>query len=72
MGKAKSRSICQLPKVSTVSGRSSSITNAFINAILPVHKLADDEVLEALAILEMSADNIRCAYCGDKNTSGIT
>jgi hypothetical protein len=68
MGKAKSRSICQLPKVSTVSGRSSSITNAFINAILPVHKPADDEVLEALAILEMSADNIRCAYCGDKNT----
>jgi hypothetical protein len=59
---------CQLPKVSTVRGRSSSITNAFFNAIIPVVPPSDEEVLEALAILELDKDDIRCAYCGDKST----
>jgi 5-methylcytosine-specific restriction endonuclease McrA len=68
MVKMKTKSICQLPKVSTVSGRSSSITNAFINAILPVHKPTYEEELKALAILEMSSETICCAYCGGKYT----
>jgi hypothetical protein len=68
MLKSKSKRYCQLPKVSTVSGRSSSITNAFFNAIIPVHAPTVKDELEALAILEMEPEKIRCAYCGDPHT----
>jgi len=59
---------CQLPSPGNIAGRSSSITNAFFNAIIPVHAPTDEEALEALAILGMDKGNIRCAYCGDKST----
>lgn len=59
---------CQLPVPMSVIGRSSSITNAFINAIIPVVEPSEDEELEALHILNMNPDDIRCAYCGDKST----
>jgi 5-methylcytosine-specific restriction endonuclease McrA len=52
----------------SVIGRSSSITNAFINAIIPVVKPTEEEELEALRILEIDPKDIRCAYCGDKST----
>jgi hypothetical protein len=51
-----------------VTGRSSSITNAFINAIIPVVEPTEAEEMEALRILGMRVDDIRCAYCGDKAT----
>jgi hypothetical protein len=59
---------CQLPAPMSVTGRSSSITNAFINAIVPVFEPTEKEELEALHILEIDPGNIRCAYCGDKAT----
>jgi len=59
---------CQLPAQMSVTGRSSSITNAFINAIIPVAEPTEEEELEALRILEMDPQDIRCAYCGDKST----
>ena len=52
----------------SVTGRSSSITNAFINAIVPVIQPTLDEELEALSILEIDCADIRCAYCGDRHT----
>lgn len=52
----------------SVMGRSSSITNAFINAIIPVVPPIETDELEALRILGMTPDNIRCAYCGDQET----
>ena len=52
----------------SVAGRSSSITNAFINAIIPAVSPTEEEELEALRILEISPNDIRCAYCGDKAT----
>jgi hypothetical protein len=52
----------------SVMGRSSSITNAFINAIIPTIEPTEAEELEALRILGMSPDSINCAYCGDKAT----
>jgi hypothetical protein len=52
----------------TVTGRSSSITNAFINAIIPVIEPSEQEELEALRILGMRPNDIRCSYCGDKST----
>lgn len=59
---------CQLPALMSVKGRSSSITKAFIDAIIPVVEPTEAEELEALRILDMSPDDIRCAYCGDKST----
>ncbi|MGB9456383.1 MAG: HNH endonuclease [Bryobacteraceae bacterium] len=59
---------CQLPTAMTVTGRSSSITNAFISAIVPVVEPTEDEELEALALLHIDPNDIRCAYCGDKAT----
>jgi hypothetical protein len=59
---------CQLPIAMTVTGRSSSITNAFINAIIPVVEPTAEEELEALRILGMDPEDIRCSYCGDKST----
>lgn len=52
----------------SVTGRSSSITNAFINAIIPAVQPTEEEELEALQILEIDPRDIRCAYCGDKFT----
>jgi 5-methylcytosine-specific restriction endonuclease McrA len=59
---------CQLPKSMTVNGRSSSITNAFINAIIPVIEPTKKEELEALQILQIDPVDIRCAYCGNEAT----
>ncbi len=59
---------CKLPTSVTVTGRSSSITNAFFNAIIPVVAPTPEEELECLKILEMNPTDIRCAYCGDKAT----
>jgi len=59
---------CQLPSPMNVTGRSSSITNAFINAIIPVLEPTEEDELEALHILQIDPKDIRCAYCGDKAT----
>ncbi len=59
---------CQLPTPMSVTGRSSSITNAFINAIIPVAIPTEEEELEALRILAIDPKDIRCAYCGEKAT----
>jgi 5-methylcytosine-specific restriction endonuclease McrA len=56
---------CQMPRPANVTGRASSITNAFINAIVPTIQPSEEEELEALRILGISPDDIRCAYCGD-------
>lgn len=58
----------QMPTVVKITGRASSITNSFVNSIIPVVKPSDDEVTEALAILGMKRNNVRCAYCGDRAT----
>jgi hypothetical protein len=59
---------CQLPTPMTVTGRSSSITNAFFTAIIPIDKPSEADELEALGILNINPADIRCAYCGDKAT----
>jgi 5-methylcytosine-specific restriction endonuclease McrA len=52
----------------TVTGRSSSITNAFVSSIVPVVEPTEEEELEALRILQIDPADIRCAYCGDRAT----
>jgi 5-methylcytosine-specific restriction endonuclease McrA len=60
--------LCQMPSPGNIAGRSSSITNAFFNAIIPIVPPTEEEELEALDILGMDPTDIRCAYCGDKST----
>jgi len=47
-----------------ITGRSSSITNAFINSIIPVVPPSAGDVQQALEILGMTPDTFQCAYCG--------
>lgn len=56
----------QMPSVQTMVSRKSSITNAFVSAIIPVIVPTHDEIEEALRILGMEPSDVRCAYCGDK------
>lgn len=58
----------KMPKPVSITGRSSSITNSFINGIIPTVKPSGSEIKEALAILNMSDENICCSYCGDNFT----
>jgi len=57
----------KMPKPVKITGRKSSITNSFINGIIPVVPPTAEEVRQALSILGMLND-VRCAYCGDGYT----
>lgn len=56
-----------MPKPVRITGRSSSITNSFVNGIIPVVTPTMDQIEEALQILGME-DTVVCAYCGDAAT----
>ena len=56
----------QMPSVQTMVSRKSSITNAFVSAIIPVVPPTHHEIEEALRILGSEPENARCAFCGDK------
>ena len=58
----------RMPSVQTMVSRKSSITNAFVNAVIPSIRPSLDEIEEALTILGMVPEDVRCAYCGDKAT----
>ena len=48
----------------TITSRSSSITNCFVQAIIRSIEPTDAEVDEALAVLGMSREERSCVYCG--------
>ena len=56
--------VFQMPTPMKISGRSSSITAAFVTAIVPQVEPRKEEIREALKILEMSPDRLECVYCG--------
>lgn len=58
----------RLPKPMKISGRSSTITNAFISSIVPFVEPSDAEVAEALKVLQIDPSDVRCVYCGDVAT----
>jgi 5-methylcytosine-specific restriction endonuclease McrA len=62
------KSAFQMPSVQTMVSRKSSITNAFVCAIVPVDEPSVEDIEEALRILAMSPNDLRCAYCGDRST----
>jgi hypothetical protein len=54
-----------MPSVQTMLSRKSSITNAFVSAIVPTVLPTVDEIDQALTILNLAPVDLRCAYCGD-------
>lgn len=62
------RDAFRMPSAATMASRTSSITNAFVGAVIPVIVPTVEEIEQALEILCMSAEDVRCAYCGDKST----
>jgi hypothetical protein len=58
----------QMPSVQTMVSRKSSITNAFVNSVIPVIQPTLDEIDEALSILGMGPADVRCVYCGALST----
>jgi hypothetical protein len=59
------RAAFRMPAVQTMMSRKSSITNAVVNAIIPVVEPTAAEIADALEILCMRPDDVRCSYCGD-------
>lgn len=62
------KKVFRMPTQVTINARSSSITNAFVNGIIPCIEPSEEEVKKALEVLGLSEDDVRCAYCGDKAT----
>jgi hypothetical protein len=56
----------RMPYLQTMSSRKTSITNAFVGAIIPCVRPSVEDIEEALRILGMDPMDVRCAYCGDK------
>jgi hypothetical protein len=57
-----------MPRPVKITGRTSKITNSFVNGIIPVRVPSEEEIQRALEVLGMGSDNVRCAYCGDPST----
>ena len=64
----KIRGAFKMPKLVKITGRISTITNSFVQAIIPVDPPSDADVRKVLKLLGMTPENIRCAYCGDSAT----
>lgn len=62
------KKIFKMPKPVKITGRTSSITNAFVNGIIPVIEPTDEEIDDVLNSLGMDREHITCAYCGDPYT----
>ena len=62
------KKVFKMPNPVNIIGRTSSITNSFVNGIIPVIKPTEQEIAEALEALGMTEDTICCAYCGDGYT----
>mgnify|MGYP002639929158 CR=1 FL=1 len=60
--------LIRMPTPGNIMGRSSSITNAFVNSIIPIITPTEDEVLTVLQILAIDPKHQTCVYCGDKST----
>lgn len=58
----------RMPTPVRITGRTSSITNSFVNGVIPSVMPSDEEIARALEVLGMDASDVRCAYCGDPAT----
>jgi hypothetical protein len=51
-----------------ITSRTSSVTNSFVQAIMPPFELSQDEQCEALLHLGMTPEDLHCVYCGAATT----
>src|SRR5882757_10331780 len=51
-----------------ITSRTSSITNSFVQAIIPTVSYSEEQRAEALAELGMTIENLSCVYCGSPTT----
>jgi hypothetical protein len=51
-----------------ITSRTSSITNSFVQAIIPALAFSPDEQREALSHLGMILEDLHCVYCGAATT----
>lgn len=58
----------RMPSFQTMVSRKSSITNAFVCAIIPTIVPTIEDIEQALTILTIDPNDVRCAYCGDRAT----
>jgi hypothetical protein len=58
----------KMPAPVSIIGRTSTITNSFVNGIVPCVPPTEAEVTEVLQLLGLDAEDLRCAYCGDAAT----
>lgn len=59
------KKIFKMPTPVKITGRTSSITNAFVNGIIPVIEPTDEEIEDVLQTLGMDKEHITCVYCGN-------
>lgn len=59
----------KMPHSVSVSGRTSTITKACVDGIIPKVTPTEEQVLEVLEMLGMSPDKVECAYCGGRCTT---
>ena len=52
-----------------IKSRSSTISNAFVHAIIPTIIPEDEELEEIFKILSIDVENITCVYCGKEASS---
>ena len=58
----------KMPLIQTMMSRKTSITNAFVCAVIPIIRPSLAEIDEALCILGMDPHDVRCAYCGERSS----
>ena len=58
----------RMPAGLNITGRASTIRNAFVAAIIPVIPPTAQEIGHVLRILGTEPENLRCACCGDSAT----
>lgn len=62
------KKVFSMPTPVKITGRTSSITNAFVNGIIPVIEPTEAEIDDALETLGMNQSFVVCAYCGERYT----
>ena len=62
------RKIFKMPTVQTMMARKSTITNAYVIAVLPKIIPTHQDIDETLRVLQLDPNNLTCSYCGDPCT----
>jgi hypothetical protein len=58
----------KMPSGFTITGRTSSIRNVFVAAIVPLERPCASEIEEVLQILQLNPTDLKCSYCGSVAT----